>query len=127
MTNFTTIPGKAPAFAARAVCEVPGFAESQAYRLLDEELRLLPGLVFGALAQFVASAGEDEVRAAAALIEEAAMTDDNQLHESLACEVFEVWDDIEPGMRALIGRALGPQTRKLWRAWRELGWLYDDI
>ena len=117
MTDVQHVPGQSEAFARRFATEVSGFASSDEYQLLDKEDRQRPGLVFAAVAKYLENADDDEVLTAAQIIEEAASTDDGELHNYLVTEIFEPWQSIDIDSRGRLLRFLGTRARRLHSQW----------
>jgi hypothetical protein len=116
MKDTIHIPGHSAPFARRFLQEVPGFAED--FRGLSDTVDSVPaGLVFAAAARFCRLGGKNVLAATAAVIEDAANTEDDELHNYIVTEIFEDWDDAEPDTKARLLEALGPEGRKLYERW----------
>lgn len=117
MTDMLRVPGQSEMFAQRFVRDVAGFATSDEYQVLDDEDRRRPGLVFAAVAKYLENADDRTVQGAAEIIEDAAATDDGELHNYLVTEFFEPWQSVGARTRERLLRFFGPQTRRMRDRW----------
>jgi len=112
MSDFVLLPSKD--YVAELLWLVPSFAASSKYRSLDQEDRLIAGLVFSAFSRFFEASYSNRVVADECIhaIEEFATNDDVDAHNLLITEVFEGLRHPEIAIDLLL-----PNSRALYDKW----------
>ena len=99
--------------------EVPGFSESEEYRLLDPEDRKVPGLITAAFTRYCEGLEEaGALERCYAVIEKLASSSDPEVKNLVVTEIFENLRGSDESLRK-IKEQLGPESRRLYQKWME--------
>jgi hypothetical protein len=99
--------------------EVPGFLDSEEYRLLDSEDRKVPGLVTAAFTRYFEGLREaDALERCYAVIEKLAVSPDPEVQNLVVTEIFENLQGSDESL-GKIREQLGPESRRLYQQWME--------
>jgi hypothetical protein len=112
MTNFTLVP---PAnYVAELLRLAPTFAASTEFVSLDAHDRTCAGLVFSAFARFMEGSGGNQraMQECRKAIEHFASSNDSEVHNLLATEVFEGFRKPQTTKTQLL-----PKSRELYDRW----------
>ena len=99
--------------------EVPGFLDSEAYRLLDSEDRQVPGLVAAAFTRYLEGLHEaGALERCYAVIEKLATSPDPEIQNLVVTEIFENLQGSDESLGKL-KEQLGPESRRLYQKYME--------
>ena len=99
--------------------EVPGFFESEEYRLLDSEDGKVPGLVAAAFTRYFEALQEaGALERCYAIIEKLASSSDPEVKNLVVTEIFENLRGSDESLEK-IKEQLGPESRRLYQEWME--------
>jgi len=101
------------------ITEVPGFLDSEEYRLLDSEDRKVPGLVTAAFTRYCEGLQEaDALERCYAVIEKLATSSDPEVQNLVVTEIFENLQGSDESL-VKVKEQLGPESRRLYQQWME--------